>query len=132
MRPNGAPEKKRFERLTPDSWSGVTRPVRVSCVVLAVRRPFPLYPDKQTTSGQVGTSHLCQERKSRFMVQVSEQRLSDPHNTILRRYSETHRRAVSHCIEEALAEIELANSFSAASAGPPTSPPEARQRPGTT
>jgi hypothetical protein len=34
--------------------------------------------------------------------------------------------------EEALAEIELANSFSAANAGPPTSPPEARQRPGTT
>jgi hypothetical protein len=29
-------------------------------------------------------------------------------------------------------EIELANSFSAANAGPPTSPPEARQRPGTT
>lgn len=38
-----------------------------------------------------------QDRKSRFMVQVSEQRLSDPHNTILRLYSETHRRAVSHC-----------------------------------
>src|SRR5437660_12384894 len=33
--------------------------------------------------------------------------------------------------EDALAEIELANSFSAANAGPPTSPPEARQRPGT-
>ena len=27
--------------------------------------------------------------------------------------------------------IELANSFSAANAGPPTSPPEARQMPGT-
>src|SRR5438552_4862856 len=33
--------------------------------------------------------------------------------------------------EDALAEIELANAFSAANAGPPTSPPEARQRPGT-
>jgi hypothetical protein len=33
--------------------------------------------------------------------------------------------------EDALAEIELANSFSAANAGPPTSPPEARQMPGT-
>ena len=33
--------------------------------------------------------------------------------------------------EEALAEIDLANSFSAANAGPPTNPPEARQRPGT-
>src|SRR6185437_15823717 len=33
---------------------------------------------------------ICQDRKSRFMVQVSEQRLSDPDNTILRRYSETH------------------------------------------
>jgi hypothetical protein len=27
--------------------------------------------------------------------------------------------------------VELANSFSAANAGPPTSPPEARQMPGT-
>jgi hypothetical protein len=33
--------------------------------------------------------------------------------------------------EDALAEFELANSFSAANAGPPTSPPEARQMPGT-
>jgi len=66
------------------------------------------------------------------MVQVSEQRLSDPHNTILRRYSETHRGRLAIAYEEALAEIELANSFSAANAGPPTSPPEARQRPGTT
>ena len=30
-----------------------------------------------------------------------------------------------------LTEIELANSFSAANAGPPTIPPEARQMPGT-
>jgi hypothetical protein len=34
--------------------------------------------------------------------------------------------------EDALKEIELANSFLAANAGPPTSPLEARQRPGTT
>jgi hypothetical protein len=33
--------------------------------------------------------------------------------------------------EDALAEIKLANSFSAANAGPPTTPPEARQMPGT-
>jgi hypothetical protein len=37
--------------------------------------------------------------------------------------------ALAIAYEEALAEIELANSFSAANAGPPTSPPEARQRP---
>jgi hypothetical protein len=73
----------------------------------------------------------CQDRKSRLMVQVSEQRLSDPHNTILRRYSETHRRGLAIAYEDASAEIELANSFSAANAGPPTNPPEARQRPGT-
>ena len=30
-----------------------------------------------------------------------------------------------------MAEIKLANSFSVANAGPPTSPPEARQMPGT-
>jgi hypothetical protein len=33
--------------------------------------------------------------------------------------------------EDALAKIELANSFLAANAGPPTIPPEARQMPGT-
>jgi hypothetical protein len=58
----------------------------------------PLFPRKRTCTDTTATSVLCQDRKSRFMVQVSEQRLSDPHNTILRRYSETHRRAVSHCI----------------------------------
>jgi hypothetical protein len=35
---------------------------------------------------------------SEVAIHGSEQRLSDPHNTILRRYSETHRRAVSHFI----------------------------------
>jgi hypothetical protein len=73
----------------------------------------------------------CQDRKSRFMVQVSEQRLSDPHNTILRRYSRPIAGRLAIAYEDASAEIELANSFSAANAGPPTNPPEARQRPGT-
>ena len=65
---------------------------------LVVYRRLPLYPHKQTSLPCADMSQRCQDRKSRFMVQVSEQRLSDPHNTILRRYSETHRWAVSrHC-----------------------------------
>ena len=39
---------------------------------------------------------------SEVAIHGSEQRLSDPHNAILRRYSETHRRAVSHCIRGSL------------------------------
>jgi hypothetical protein len=71
-------------------------------------------------------------RKSRFIVQVIAQRLSEPHQhdfaALLRDPSEG-RLVIAY--EDALAEIELANSFSAANAGPPTSPPEARQMPGT-
>jgi len=39
--------------------------------------------------------------------------------------------AMREVSDGASAEIELANSFSAANAGPPTSPPEGRQMPGT-
>jgi hypothetical protein len=104
---------------------------RVKSCGLTLHHPLQVQPEQRTLSDRTGMSQRCQDRKSRFLVQVSEQRLSDPHNTFLRRYSETHRRAVAIAYEDALAEIELANSFSAANAGPPTSPPEARQRPGT-
>jgi hypothetical protein len=36
----------------------------VNRVTLTVGRLLPVYPDKQTISQPVGTSHLCQERKS--------------------------------------------------------------------
>jgi hypothetical protein len=66
---------------------------------------------------------ICQDRKSRFIVDIE---------TPVRRYYDTHRKGgLVIAYEDALAEIELANSFSAANAGPPTSPPEARQMPGT-
>src|SRR6266851_6978746 len=38
----------------------VARPLRVIRVILTVRRSLPVYPDKQTISEPVGTSHLCQ------------------------------------------------------------------------
>jgi hypothetical protein len=66
------------------------------------------------------------------MVQVTGQRLSDPHQhdfAALLRDPSQGRLVIAY--EDALAEIELANSFSAANAGPPTNPPEARQMPGT-
>jgi hypothetical protein len=75
-------------------------------------------------------SEKCQNRKSRFMVQ------SQGYQTRTTRFCGAIPRPIAGRLaiayEEALAEIELANSFSAANAGPPTSPPEARQRPGTT
>jgi hypothetical protein len=36
--------------------------LRVIRVILIVRRSLPVYPDKQTISEPVGTSHLCQQR----------------------------------------------------------------------
>src|SRR6266478_3912891 len=51
---------KRFELLTPDSWSGVIRPVRVNRVVLTVVRPLPVYPDERTSSDRPGMSGWCQ------------------------------------------------------------------------
>jgi hypothetical protein len=33
-------------------------------VILTVRRSLPVYPDKQTISEPVGTSHLCHKRKN--------------------------------------------------------------------
>ena len=44
-----------------------------------------IFPQQRTLLVRVATSEKCQDRKSQFMAQVSEQRLSDPHNTILRR-----------------------------------------------
>jgi hypothetical protein len=34
----------------------------VNLVILAVRRPLPVYPDEQTSSESVGMSQTCQER----------------------------------------------------------------------
>jgi hypothetical protein len=43
------------------------RPLWVIRVILTVRRSLPVYPDKQTISEPVGTSHLCQfQTFSRF------------------------------------------------------------------
>jgi len=36
----------------------------VNRVILTVRRSLPVDPDKQTISEPIGTSHLCQNRKS--------------------------------------------------------------------
>jgi hypothetical protein len=59
--------------------------------------------------------------KSRFIVE-----------TPVRRYYETLSQGrLAIVYEDALAEIELANLFPAANAGPPTSPPEASQMPNT-
>jgi hypothetical protein len=67
---------------------------------------------------------MYQDRKSRFIVDIE---------TPVRRYYKTQSQGrLVIAYEDALAEIELANLFSAANAGPPTSPPEASQMPGTT
>ena len=91
---------------------------------------FPLFTQQRTSPRYFGISASCQDRKSRFMVQ------SKGYQTRTTRFCGAIPRPIAGRLaiayEEALAEIELANSFSAANAGPPTSPPEARQRPGTT
>jgi hypothetical protein len=38
-------------------------PLRVKRVISTVRRPLPIYPDKQTFSVSVGMSQRCQLRK---------------------------------------------------------------------
>src|SRR5713226_1971714 len=51
-----------------DHSSKARLPVWVILVVLTVRRPLPVYPDKQTNSESVGMSQRCQIRKCNPMT----------------------------------------------------------------
>jgi hypothetical protein len=112
------------------SANGMVRPCSCPSEKLNESIRFPLFTQQRTSPRYFDMSVSCQDRKSRFMVQ------SKGYQTRTTRFCGAIPRPIAGRLaiayEEALAEIELANSFSAANAGPPTSPPEALQRPGTT
>src|ERR1700680_2855018 len=52
---------------------GIQCPRWVNRVVLTVRRPFPVYPDKQTIEEPVRTSHSCQKPPSRAWLEITNE-----------------------------------------------------------